>query len=235
MRKIFLALTITGMIANATVVKNIDNEGVNISLVNNRANLLSFPFILDSADLATDDAENYAIKVKKNTAIIIPSVDKEKERSSNADLIILTKDNYSYLIRMSLGGKDQRFNFTTSRVLKDKPHTEKIETGKIDSDVKRIIKLMETKKNIPGYKKTKVKKQLDTPNLLLQKNTMYDGSKYRAEEWFIFNKTNSEIYLDYADFYTKGVMAISFDNPVINPKGVISMFLIINKASIAEE
>mgnify|MGYP000555945821 CR=1 FL=1 len=41
--------------------------------------------------------------------------------------------------------------------------------------------------------------------------------------------------LDEANFYTKGVLAIAFENPKIEPEGIIAMWMVINKSSFQDE
>ena len=71
--------------------------------------------------------------------------------------------------------------------------------------------------------------------MTLQKNYIYNGSKYRVEEWFIKNTTNSKLFIDEATFYTKGVLAINLEQRELNPREVIKMILILNKTELAKK
>ena len=44
-----------------------------------------------------------------------------------------------------------------------------------------------------------------------------------------------KLVLDEANFYTKGVLAIAFENPKIEPEGIVAMWMVINKSSFQDE
>lgn len=215
--------------ASAVQTVNIDSGLVEASLINNKANVLTFPFIVEDAKIATAIQEDFQIKAKKDSIVIIPTA---TAPSTIADLIVWSADGYTYLIKLDINGKDQVFNFTSNRVQPQTPETIEFESGKIDEDIKKLLKTAMLDKNIPGYKKTKVKRQFVTPDLLMQKEYIFDGSKYRVEKWFLKNETSNSIKLDEGNIYTKGILAIAFESQTIPANKIGTMFLIIDKASV---
>ena len=215
----------------ATQVKKIDSGVVNVSIKNNKANILNFPFIVSDAKIATNSPNAFQIKAKKDSIVVIPTA---TVPSTRADLIVWSQDGYTYLLKIDIKGKDQVWNFTSNRVRPSTRKTIKFESGRIDSDVKKLIKRAMLKKNIPGYKKVKVKRQFDTHDLLMQKDYVFDGAKYRVEKWFLKNKTGYPIKLDEGNIYTKGILAIAFESRTIPPHKIGTMYLIVNKATIQD-
>jgi len=225
----FIALLSLTICSYATQVRNIDSGVVKVSIKNNKANVLNFPFIVEEAKIATSSPKSFQIKAKKDSIVIIATA---TVPSTRADLIIWSQDGYTYLLKLDIKGLDQSWNFTSNRVHPTTKKTIKFESGKIDNDVKKLIKKAMLKKNIPGYKKVKVKRQFDTADLLMQKDYIFDGSKYRIEKWFLKNKTNYPIKLDEGNIYTKGILAIAFESRTIPPHKIGTMYLLVNKATI---
>ena len=230
-KRILLVAAILSQFIFATSVKNIDNGMINVSIKNHKANILSFPFFIKNAKIATDNPEDFTIKVTGDSILVIPNA---TVSSAKADLVVWSKDGYAYLIKIDIKGKDQYWNLTSNRVHKDTSKTIKFESGKIDEDIKRLFKMVITKNNIPGYKKVKVKRKFVTHDLIMQKDYMFDGAKYRVEKWYLKNRTPYTLKLDEGDFYTKGILAITFESEQIPPYKIGTMYLIINKASLAE-
>jgi len=229
MKKLITLLLITATSIFAAQVRSLDRGQVDVSIVNNKANVLNFPFNITDAKLVTQDPKDFQIKAKRNTIIVVAST---KDSTAKADLVAWSDDGYTYLIRIDVKGEDQLWNFTTNRRVRQNINSAKFETGKIERDIKKLLKAVELEKNIPGYKKTKVKKQFTTNDLLMQKDLMYDGGKYRVEKWYLKNITDVPVTLDEGAFYTKGVLSISFQKPYLNPEEVGEMLIIIDKGSI---
>lgn len=81
-----------------------------------------------------------------------------------------------------------------------------------------------------------VKKQFHTPDLLMQKEYILDGGKYRVERWLLKNKSSFEtVILDPGTYYTNGILAISFESNKIPPGKIANMWLVINKSSLVEK
>lgn len=227
MKKIFILLTTLLISANAAI--NIDSGRAKVSIMKDRANVLIFPFLIDDAKIATEFNDNYQIKAKKDSLVIIPTGKKDDK----ADLIVWSVNHDTFIINLKNNGKKQMFNFTYNGETGYKNRKAmKYETGKIDSDIKNIIKSLKIKGIIPGYSKIKVKRQFRTNRTLMQKDFIYDGSKYRVESWFIKNTTNGTIFLDEGAMYTKGIIAIDFEQRELRPRETTNMILIINKASL---
>ncbi len=224
------ALTIPSF---AATVYNIDSGATEISLKNNTANVLNFPFIVKTGDIASSTADNFQVKVNKYSIVIIPAAELATER---ADLIVASNEGYTYLIKLDVNGtKEQTFDLTTNKIHNDNAEAMEFESGAIDEDVKKLLKMTILNKDIPGYRKTKVGRQFITPDMLMQKDTILDGSKYRIEKWFLKNETNSILTLDEGSFYTKGILSIAFETPKIPVGGISTMYLIIDKASFLQE
>jgi len=210
---------------------NLDNLKAEVHLKNNRANILLFPFIVDDSKLAAAD-DNFIIKAKNNTVAVIPTgTDKDQ-----ADLLVWSPENKAFIVTLYTDGKDQVFQFTYNGVTGHKnAATARFETGAIENDIKSLIKNVRLKQNIPGYTKVKIKRQFKTKSMLMQKDYIYDGAKYRVEEWYIKNITKRTLFLDEATFYTKGIIAINFDQRELRPRETTKMVLIINKASLEDQ
>ena len=230
MRKVVLGLAMLTVSIFGAV--NIDEGKANISIVKDRANVLNFPFLIDDAKIATEDEGNYEIKAKKNSLVIIPTGNK----NDKADLIVWSGEQNTFIISLTNNGKKQITDFTYNGVGSFKTaKTAAYETGRIDADIKKIIKTVKLKNNISGYSKVKIKRQFKTKTMLMQKDYIYNGSKYRVEEWYIKNRTPKKLFLDEATFYTKGIIAIDFEQRELKPRETIKMILIVNKASLTEE
>jgi len=230
--KVLLAVSLLVTGSYAKKVMNLDSGELSISIKNNKANVLNFPFTVAEAKIATADEKDFSIKAKGDSIVIIPSV---TSPSTRGDLIIWSKDGYTYLFKVDVKGAHQFYDFTSNRVKRSTKKTAKFESGKVDTDIKKLIKKVMTKNNIPGYKKVKVKRQFNTEDLLMQKDYIFDGSKYRVEKWFLKNKTNMTIKLDEANIYTKGIIGISFEPATIPSHKIGVMYLIVNKSTIEAE
>jgi len=229
LKKAIIGLCIASVSAFATQVKNIDEGLVNVSIKNNKANILTFPFIVSEAKIATNNPQTFQIKAKGDSIVIIPTA---TVPSARADLIVWSKDGYTYLLKIDIKGKDQYWNFTSNRIHRTNFKAMQFETGRIDSDIKKLFKRAILNKNIPGYKKVKVKRKFMTPDLEMQKDYIFDGAKYRVEKWFLKNRTDHAIALDEGNIYTKGILAIAFESRTIPPHKIGTMYLIVNKATI---
>jgi len=211
---------------------NIDSGKGSIKLSLDRGNVLKFPFLIDDAKIATSDKDNYELVVKKNSLTIIPS----GKRKDKADLIIWTGDDDTFIITLKNNGNKQVFDFTYNGETGFRnAKSSAFETGRIDSDIKKIIKSVKLKSKIAGYSKVKIKRQFNTPTMLMQKDYIYNGGKYRVEEWYIKNRTTRQLFLDEATFYTKGIIAIDFEQRELQPRETIKMIIIVNKSSLVEE
>ena len=220
----------SSVFAGSTI--NIDNGSTEIALKNNTANVLNFPFIVKEGKIASSTEENFQVSTSKYSVVVIPTADNKEER---ADLIVWSNEGYTYLIKLSVTGEIQTFDLTTNKIHNDNIEATEFESGAIDADIKKLMKLVILNKYIPGYRKTEVNRQFVTPDMLMQKNTMYDGGKYRLEKWLLKNETSSTLTLDEGSFYTKGILSIAFESPKIPVGAVTNMYLIIDKASLVKE
>lgn len=208
---------------------------IRVHLKNNSINILRMPFVVQNASLATKFPKVFKVRVKNRSVVIAPSVSSRNAIKATGDLLIFSMKGNSYLIKIDALGNSQIFEFTTNREEAYIPPQAKVfETGKIERDVKKLIKTVINKKEIPGYKKIKVGRLFDTPDLLLQKQTMYDGGKYRVEEWFVKNKTQDILTLDYENFYTNGILAIAFEKSTLKPGEITKMWMIVDKATVVD-
>jgi len=215
----------------ANQIRNIDSKLIQISLKNYQSNILNFPFIIKKAKLVTVNPDDFTIKVSKDSIVVIPNASNPAE---TAEIVVWDPDDEPYIIKINLKGLDQVWIFTSNNIKNKTPEVLKYETGKIDSDIQNIIKTLLNKGKIPGYKKIEVRRQFDTPDLLMQKEIMFDGSRYRVEKWFIYNKTNRYLLLDEADFYANGILAIALESRKLPPHKTEYMIIIIDKASLAK-
>lgn len=214
----------------ALETKNIDEGFASIKILNNEANILNFPFKIKKANVISQVPENFTTKAEGSSIIVMPTTELKTEK---ADLIVTSKDDYTFVINMTTGGSERIFNFNTNKVEKSSPEQMKFESGKVDVDMKGLLKKAISEEPIAGYKKLEVKRQFDTPDLQMQKEYILDGGKYRVEKWFLKNKSKTEtVVLDEASFYTNGILAIAFEVPKIPADKVASMWLVINKTSL---
>lgn len=235
MRKIIKTLMFVALVPILLFSKtvNLDQEIVKVELKNNSLNLLTFPFVIQEAKLSSETPENYSITSKNTSLAILPNSTIPEE---NADLLIWSAMGDAYLIKINSNGKDQQIVFSSNKVEKNAPvEAKKFETGQIEKDVKRLVKLAVLDNGVPGYKKVDVKRIFETPDLTMQKEKFYDGGKYRVESWFLFNKTNDILSLDYENFYTNGILSIAFEKRKLEPGQVGKMWLIVNKSTISDK
>lgn len=214
----------------ALETKDIDEGFASIKILNNEANILNFPFKVKKANVVSQTPENFTTKAEGSSIIVMPTTELKSEK---ADLIVTSKDDYTFVINISTGGSERIFNFNTNKVEKSTPEQMQFESGKVDTDMKLLLKKAIADEPIAGYKKLEVKRQFDTPDLQMQKEYILDGGKYRVEKWFLKNKSLTEtVVLDEASFYTNGILAIAFEVPKIPADKVASMWLVINKTSL---
>lgn len=235
MRKIIKTLMFVALVPILLFSKtvNLDQEIVKVELKNNSLNLLTFPFVIQEAKLSSETPENYSITSKNTSLAILPNSTIPEE---NADLLIWSAMGDAYLIKINSNGKDQQIVFSSNKVEKNAPvEAKKFETGQIEKDVKRLVKLAVLDNGVPGYKKVDVKRIFETPDLTMQKEKFYDGGKYRVESWFLSNKTNDILSLDYENFYTNGILSIAFEKRKLEPGQVGKMWLIVNKSTISDK
>jgi len=234
--KKILILLLGATIALSAKTINLDKENISLSLKNNSMNVLNFPFIVQKANLSTENPESFNVSSRNKTVVIVPTTLSDKEKG---DLLVWSATGNAYLIKIKTGSRNQTFNFVTNFGLvsgKGGRNLEaaKYETGQVERDIKKIIKKLANGEKIPGYRKQKVKKYFSTPDLKLQKEFYYDGGKYRAEQWYVKNKTRSTISLKYDTFRTNGVIGISFLKRTLKPGQVTKMWLIIDKNTISQ-
>jgi hypothetical protein len=211
---------------------SLDKDLIEIQLKNNSVNLLDFPFVIQDAKISSETPEDFEVSAKNTTLIILPTASALEEE---ADLVVWSTKGNAFLLKLNATGKEQKFTLSSNRFEKNTPLSAKrFETGKIERDIKKIMKKLTLGEKIPGYKLVDVKKQFETPDLSMQKEMYFDGGKYRAELWYLKNKTNDNLVLDYANFYTNGILAISFEKKNLNPGDISKMWLIVNKSTIID-
>jgi len=232
MKKItLLALLLPAFLFSQTI--SLEKDEVIVHLKNNRVNILNFPFIIHKAKLASETPEDFSTSSKNKSVVILPTA---KLLGEGGDLLIWSALGDPYLIKIDAKGKkDQKFSFSLNKeaALAD-PRAAQFETGRIEKDLNKLLKLSVKGEPIPGYQKTDVKKAFETRDLFLQKEYFYNGGKYRVETWYIQNKISKPVTLDYANFYTDGILLTAFEKKSLEPGEVAKMWLVINKATIAK-
>lgn len=230
--KISILSLITASSLLAVQTKSIDEGLASINLSNNEANILNFPFKIKKASIVSQNPESFQTKPEETSVVVIPSTEKSNEK---ADLIVTSRDGYTFVINLGATGNEKIFNLTTNKVQSANTEQTQFESGKIDNDIKKLLKSATLDKKIPGYKKMEVKKQFHTPDLLMQKEYILDGGKYRVERWLLKNKSAYDtVVLDPGTFYTNGILAISFEVPKIPAGKIANMWIVINKSSFVE-
>jgi len=211
---------------------SLDQDNIVVHLKNNSTNVLKFPFIIQKAELTTETPDDFSVNSKNYAVIVIPTA--EYPNKEESDLLIWSAEGDPYLVKLKTDGKkEQNFVLASNKIQSTvdiKAH--KFETGKIESDIKRIMKKLVLGKKVPGYKKVDVKKKFQTPDLEMQKEFFYDGGKYRAEQWYIKNKTDSTLYLEYENFYAPGMLAIAFEKQTLDPHKITKAWIIVDKHTI---
>ena len=211
---------------------SLDQEHVVVHLKNNSTNILKFPFVIQKANLTTESPDDFSVVSKNYAVVVIPTaVSPEKE---SGDLLVWSAQGDPYLIELKSDGKtDKVFTIASNKIKTDIDQKAALfETGKIESDIKKLIKKMVLGEKIPGYKKVNVKKQFITPDLKMQKDFFYDGGKYRVEQWFIKNTTQDTLMLEYRNFYSPGILAISFEKQILDSDKITKAWLIIDKHTV---
>lgn len=232
-RKLFIGFLLSlAPIYSFSKTINLDKEDININLVNNKMNLLVFPFIVHDAKLSTEAPEEFQVQTKNTTVMIVPSMLNNKKES---DLLVWSTTGDAFLLKIDAKGiDDQKFTFSSSKIIAPANVAAKVfETGKIEQDIKNLIKKAVTEDKIAGYKKVDVKKMFETKDLNMQKEYFFDGGKYRVEKFYLENKTSDMLSLDYENFYTNGILAIAFEVRKLSPGQIGQMWLVVNKSTIA--
>ena len=234
--KVFKILAAIICLSGAIYAKTISLDAggsIHVNLQNNKMNLLKFPFIIQSAQLSTETPESFQVTSKNMSLIILPTT---LEPDETADVVLFSLTGEPYLLKITATGDEQQFVFTSNKVINESPTREakQFETNRIERDITNIMKKAAAGEPIPGYTKVEVKKQFLTPDLEMQKEFFYDGGKYRVETWFLKNTTNQLLTLDFTNFYTDGVLAMSFEVNKLEPGQVGKMWMIINKSTIAD-
>ncbi len=232
MIKKIIGIALCSCLLSAAETRSIDSGFAKVELSNNTANILNFPFTVHTATSVGLDTDSFQIQAQGSSIIVVPTAAKTNEQ---VDLVVTSPDGYSFIINATTGGKERIFNLTTSKVQTQNAETAKFESGKIDADMKKLLKSAILEEPIGGYKKMEIGRQFHTKDLLMQKEYLLDGGKYRVEKWYLKNKTMDKLVLDEANFYTKGVLAIAFENPKIEPEGIVAMWMVINKSSFQDE
>lgn len=231
-KKIILAGLLAGVSLYANQIRNIDSKLVQISLKNYQSNILNFPFIIKKAKLVTVNPNDFTIKVSKDNIVVIPNASNPAEV---AEIVVWNPNDEPYIIKINLKGLDQVWTFTSNNLENKNPQILKYETNRVDGDIQKIIKTLLNKGEIPGYKKTMVKRQFETPDLIMQKQAIYDGSRYRVEKWYLYNKRNYPLLLDESNFYTQGILAIALESRKLPAHKTEYMIIIIDKASLVRK
>ena len=227
-----VALTFPLAIFSETI--NLDKgNNIVIHLKNNATNLIKFPFVIQKANLTTASPDDFTVSSKNYSVIVVPTA--EYPSSESGDLLVWSAEGDPYLIKIKPDGKngEQIFEMGSNKVQNQvSQKAARFETGMIESDIKNITKALILNEEVPGYKKVDIKKKFFTPDLEMQKDYFYDGGKYRAEVWYIKNRTNDTLYLDYENFYTPGILGISFEKKTIKPGQISKAWIIIDKHTI---
>ncbi|MFL1706547.1 type-F conjugative transfer system secretin TraK [Campylobacter sp. MOP7] len=224
---IFMALP-----SSAKTISLDNGKLVEVNLKNNTMNLLTFPFVIQSAQMSSETPEAFQVSSKNMSLIILATAENEEE---TADILVFSLSGEPFLLKVKATGDTQSFTFVSNKVLNESAPVaaKKFETGKVERDITNIMKKAVLGEAIPGYTRVNVNKQFTTPDLLMQKEFYYDGGKYRVETWLVRNTTEYMLTLDFANFYTDGILAMAFEYNTIKPGQVTKMWLIINKSSIA--
>lgn len=233
MKYLFLLLaTITTMFASAI---SLDQQNISVPLKNNSVNLLRFPFVVQKADLTTETPESFSVSAKNYTVVITPTAEFPNEEQG--DLLIWSAEGDPYLIKLLTNGETgQVFSMTSAKVQPMQDIRAAVfETGRIESDVKKLLKKLVLGEKIQGYKENKVQRLFSTPDLLLQKDSFFDGGKYRAEQWFIQNTTESTLFLEYENFYALGMLLLAFEKRTLEPGQITRAWIIVNKHTLLNE
>jgi len=225
---IFLALFLVFSFAKTI---SLDKHPIIVHLKNNEMNVLNFPFVIQDVKIASETPEDFKVEAKYKSLVITPTVVTYKEK---ADLLVWSSLGQPFLIKIDAKPKaDQIFNFVSNSYQKQLPlQAQQFETGRIEKDIRALMKRAILGKKIPGYTFVSVKRKFYTPDLILQKQYFYDGGKYRVETWYLKNRTDKTLILDYQDFYTPGILAISFESKKLKPGKIGKMWLIIDKNTI---
>lgn len=234
--KLFTALSFALLFSCAAQAKtiNLDTGGlIEVNLKNNTMNLLTFPFVIQSAQLSSETPQSFQVNSKNMSLVVLPTTENDDE---TADILVFSLSGEPFLLKIKATGDEQSFTFATNRVINESAPVaaKKFESGRVEKDITNIMKKAVEGDAIPGYTKVNVHKQFTTPDLLMQKEFYYDGGKYRVETWFVKNTTNFMLTLDFANFYTDGILAMAFEHNTIEPDQVTKMWIIVNKASVAQ-
>ena len=212
---------------------SLDEGFAEITAKNNKVNVLNFPFLIKEAKVVSATTESFSANNHGKSIVLTPTTIYKTEK---ADLLITSRDGDTYVIELKAENKidtERIFNFTSNKAQKPSASQQVFETGKVDKDISKLLKRAMLGEKISGYKMLEVKRQFSTPDLLMQKEYILDGGKYRVEKWYIQNKSSvDEIAFEEGNFYTNGILAIAFEEDHLKPELTTVMWLVVNKASL---
>lgn len=155
-------------------------------------------------------------------------------------LTVVNEKGDNYLIVFAPGGKNSSFNIVDENYQIQKTKTQSIEKigTKVERDMQYLIKNISLGKVPKGYSSVysptvvKAKNNQGRVDYILNRYKRYIGQKYVVDLWSGINLSDREIFLKADDFYTKGILAISFDKDIVKALGKFNIIIVINKVSL---
>ena len=212
------------------------DEVLNIKISNTQPTVVQFNFLIKKVKKIFAQKNKTQVKLLDKGVVIIPD-----NKKTSGILILTNEQGTSYTLNFIADKKgDSVVNIDDLTYSKDKPVDLKLETQFVDKDVSNIITKLDNMDNknlkLPGFKLQKDNFSIESKDktYVMTKEYRWIGSKYIVDSWIIKNKSNKTLFFDNRDFAKKGVIAASVQPKVVNPNGITSLYIIINKATISK-
>lgn len=230
---IICSIFLIGVSLHAMKLKITTDEPKEIKISNTKNSLLNFNFYVKSAKLIENKEKTTKLSILDKGLVLTPLT-----KNANGDIVISNDKGESYFIHFEASKhyedvifsfKDLDYEPITSNYKKPKYN---FETGKVEKDIKNIIKALMNNAKLTGFSRKSSSIKIRNPEFVMIKEARYTGAYYVVDKWYIQNTTNQELYFDEEDFYTKGIIAISITKNRLEPGETAILFSVINKASL---
>jgi len=158
-------------------------------------------------------------------------------------LTVVNEKGDNYLIAFAPGGKSSFFNLVDENYQIQNTKTQSIEKigTKVEGDIQYLIKSISLGEVPKGFSvvysptTVKAKNKKGKIGYVLDRYKRYVGQKYVIDLWNGLNLSDKEIFLNPDDYYTKGILAISFDKDIVKALGKFNIIIVINKVSLLKK
>jgi len=198
--------------------------------------VFGFNFFIKKAGVIADAGTKIKKTLLPKSVVVII----ESKKKTKAVLTVVNDKGDSYLVVFSSGGDNDYFNIIDENYQIQTTSTEGIEkvSSRVEKDIRYLVKTVSLGKEPKGFYTVfspftvKAKDKNHHIAYILKRDRRYIGEKYVVDVWSGYNMENKILFLSAEDFYTKGIMAISFNKDKVKPLDKFNIIIIIDKASL---